>query len=812
MVDKIKQELNEITLIKDSHQYDKALERLQKIEEDVRQDPLLHRRFLHLKAQAIYQNREHSSRTRFDNALSVLDELPENYETKRLKGAIYKRKYQSTKSLDDLYKAIHHYESASKNQDKDLGYGVVNAIFLYYTLMNHLRLSWSEKEQKICQRKINRLATKTLNYILEKYPDVVSRRKHSEWLEPILAELYLDLYQFDDCKKALQHSFENDSGTSISRKEYTTTEQLVKLYDLLPDESSKEQMPLANLFDGAFYAKKSFHVSVIAKSVRIGKVGLALSGGGFRASIFHIGMLHRLAELDILRHVEVISSVSGGSIVAMHYYLKLKRLLEKNDNYSLDKTDYIELVNALEEEFTVGVQTNIRMQAFAGLSYDITNSLGELYQKQLFNRTGQCTPTFMDQLKIYPNVGGHLRKEFHPHHHNFELKNKVPILIINATNFNNGHNWRFTATGMGESPEMYDTTVDKNSVMLYSTYGKFQEEHRKVTIGMAVAASSAVPVLFDPIDIGDPFNQKDTIQLVDGGIYDNQGLASVIDEECDIIITSDASKHLEEQSAPSTFRLNVNSRLTDVLMNKTRDSEFKIAKELKRSKKIKGLSIIHLKQCFDAKIVTPLPQKPPSKLETSFCKETTLYPPLDKEIQEALAVIRTDLDAFHDVEAKALIKSGYEVTSHWFQTYGVKQVAWKEFDIGASKTLKFKKLDQKISNSKERQYVLKLLKVSSKQLSKLLELSKVCGLILILLFGGLIEHIIFNYSDYDFLIQQGLVWIGFGSILIGGSLFFSLGKRLLKIVSNFILYTALKIVARGYLKVCNPIYLKKGKL
>ncbi len=60
----------------------------------------------------------------------------------------------------------------------------------------------------------------------------------------------------------------------------------------------------------------------------IGKVGVALSGGGFRASLFHIGVLARLAECNVLRHVEILSCVSGGSIVGAHYYLKLRQLLQ----------------------------------------------------------------------------------------------------------------------------------------------------------------------------------------------------------------------------------------------------------------------------------------------------------------------------------------------------------------------------------------------------------------------------------------------------------------------------------------------------
>src|ERR671920_1438440 len=47
-------------------------------------------------------------------------------------------------------------------------------------------------------------------------------------------------------------------------------------------------------------------------------VALCLSGGGFQAAVFHLGALRRLNELGILSQVDVISSVSGGSIIAAH--------------------------------------------------------------------------------------------------------------------------------------------------------------------------------------------------------------------------------------------------------------------------------------------------------------------------------------------------------------------------------------------------------------------------------------------------------------------------------------------------------------
>ena len=51
------------------------------------------------------------------------------------------------------------------------------------------------------------------------------------------------------------------------------------------------------------------------------KIGLALSGGGYRAAAYHIGTLRALHKLNVLDRVDVISSVSGGSITAAYYVL-----------------------------------------------------------------------------------------------------------------------------------------------------------------------------------------------------------------------------------------------------------------------------------------------------------------------------------------------------------------------------------------------------------------------------------------------------------------------------------------------------------
>ena len=81
------------------------------------------------------------------------------------------------------------------------------------------------------------------------------------------------------------------------------------------------------------------------------KLGLALSGGGHRAAFFHIGVLARLAELGLLRPIQVISTVSGGSIVGALYYLHVKNLLETKTDAEITDADYVELVREVEREY-----------------------------------------------------------------------------------------------------------------------------------------------------------------------------------------------------------------------------------------------------------------------------------------------------------------------------------------------------------------------------------------------------------------------------------------------------------------------------
>src|SRR6476659_3369659 len=57
---------------------------------------------------------------------------------------------------------------------------------------------------------------------------------------------------------------------------------------------------------------------------------LCLSGGGFRATLYHLGVISALRDIDLLSGVKEIFSVSGGSIVAAHLLLNWKKYNSKS--------------------------------------------------------------------------------------------------------------------------------------------------------------------------------------------------------------------------------------------------------------------------------------------------------------------------------------------------------------------------------------------------------------------------------------------------------------------------------------------------
>lgn len=474
------------------------------------------------------------------------------------------------------------------------------------------------------------------------------------------------------------------------------------------------------------------------------KLGLALSGGGFRASLFHIGVLAQMAEKNLLKEVEVISTVSGGSIIGAFYYLKIKELLEgkRKDNMKPSTQAYIKIVEEIEDEFLQAVRKNLRVLAFLNASknlhmlkteYSRSDRMAELYREHIYQsvwnniKGSKGQEIFLHEIKIDPLKefwSSEMDKDgdFKFEQYQQKAEYKIPVLIINATTLNTGNCWQFKAVKVGEkvrpaqypkkpviniNTELSQLHFDDSKNSINGLKPKFLEKRKKklseITLGYAVASSACVPVIFPPFALHDLYtmtkinrNGKKTdeecvVQLVDGGVFDNQGIYTLIDDQqCGRVICSDASSQLEDDARPSISTGFVLQRTNDILMDRVRDHE---VSDLYSKAGVKD-TFLHLRD-----------------------RKTGLFPNLEANHRELLlntiASIRTDLDSFTDIEAYTLMYTGYKMSEEkMFFTDTVSKGNWK-----------FMKIENKLNDPNFFKKPLKHLEVSKYRMFKAFRLS-----------------------------------------------------------------------------------------
>jgi predicted acylesterase/phospholipase RssA len=193
----------------------------------------------------------------------------------------------------------------------------------------------------------------------------------------------------------------------------------------------------------------------LATSPRRGrtKLGLALAGGGFRASLFHVGVLRDLARRGLLGKVEVLSTVSGGSIVGALYYLLLRERL--NQREPMTAADGWEIVERTRTMLIAGVQKDLRNRLLANpvallasltTARGLADSMARLYDRHFYRPAAGRAGFRLRELLVYP--GGQKVSDLEAH--NRAARWKIPALIVNATSLNSGSPFRFSATEIGE--------------------------------------------------------------------------------------------------------------------------------------------------------------------------------------------------------------------------------------------------------------------------------------------------------------------------------------------------------------------------
>lgn len=682
---------------------------------------------------------------RLDRAFEILEEAEDlettaDPESLGLAGAIYKRKWEVDSGRHHLERALFFYlrgyafgtpaghgdvlqylalnPGCALDARKDQGYTGINAAFILDLLARHEDES-ATRAGMVSQASVQRRHSARLirEEIIRSVPSLLQDPAYGWlaeewWFYATVGEAYFGLGQYDPANyemavdwlvtRPAQARLERRLGSAatgaldIPEWEFeSTARQLARLAMLQGAPGMTEQQFEESPAGLALAAVLRDDHEAVRSAFR-GKFGLALSGGGFRASLFHIGVLACLAERDVLRHVEALSCVSGGSIIGAHYYLELRHLLQSKRDHEITAADYVGIVRRIEQAFLAGVQRNIRMRVLAELTtnlkmifqagYSRTLRVGELYERELFarvrdghvqgshvvpdwiaERLGKRRHRWLNDLYIHPmNDAGTADTAFLPRNHNWRRRNKVPALILNATSLNTGHGWQFTASFMGEPPTPINAEIDANDRLRRMYYKDAPDAHKKVRLGHAVAASSCVPGLFEPL-ILDGLYPGRSVRLIDGGVCDNQGISSLLEQDCTVTLVSDASGQMESETTPSTGVIGVPLRANGILQARVREAQYSDVAIRKRSLLLRGLLFVHLKRDLPADQVAW--EDCPSDLrESDFVskrdatQDATSYG-IASTIQRKLSAIRTDLDSFNDIEAYALMTSAYRMTN-----------------------------------------------------------------------------------------------------------------------------------------------------
>lgn len=258
---------------------------------------------------------------------------------------------------------------------------------------------------------------------------------------------------------------------------------------------------------------------------------LCLSGGGYRAMVFHLGTLWRLDELGILGRLARISSVSGGSITAGVLGLAWKRLEEARSRGQ----------NRFEELVVKPVR------ALASRTLDDFAIIGG--------------------IALPGSIGDHVAAEYRKHLFGDATLQDLPDgtrFVINATNVQSGALWRFSKPYMGD----------------YRVGRVFDPD---IPLATAVAASSAFPPVLSPVDLtlpegairegsGTDLERRPfttDIVLADGGIYDNMGLETVW-KQFKTVYVSDAGAKMRAEAEPKRDWARHAYRVLDLVDNQVR--------------------------------------------------------------------------------------------------------------------------------------------------------------------------------------------------------------------------------------------------
>ncbi|MBL8228913.1 MAG: patatin-like phospholipase family protein [Bryobacterales bacterium] len=333
---------------------------------------------------------------------------------------------------------------------------------------------------------------------------------------------------------------------------------------------------------------------------------LALSGGGLRATLFHLGVLQAFREAGKLRQVTHICSVSGGSVLAAHLLLNWEMYAGSPESFDQIARKVRELT-----------------------SRDLRNRILRRWIGSLFMRSR--TALFQDELH-----------SFFEKRTMKDLRRDGCELYMLGCSMTTGELCSFSPDRLE-----FETTFDDaaKSVAIDSE-----------PVAKAVAASAAFPPMFPPQEISKKtipgFSSKVVHYVTDGGVYDNLGIKMFEllrrkqgNSEMELWVSDAEARAKEDLGRTFRFVFPRSVRANELLMERV-------------TILTRQLGIAPDKDRF-VSLSEPQPIEPVARTKPEKLKNISILP----QLQGALRSVRTDIDGFSPKLANTLIRHGYEQAS-----------------------------------------------------------------------------------------------------------------------------------------------------
>ena len=332
-------------------------------------------------------------------------------------------------------------------------------------------------------------------------------------------------------------------------------------------------------------------------------IALCMSGGGYRAALYHVGSIMRLNEVGLLKQIGRISSVSGGSITSGVLATRWPSLV----------FDAAGICTNLNEQFTLPIRS------FCSNTLD-----GWAIAKGAVSPFRTAADYVMESCRDNLGLGVPLKS----------LTDEGPRFVFNSTNLMTGSTFRFSKKYCGD----YRLGLINTSPFDVAT---------------AVGCSSAFPPVLSPVelkvdptlfertvgaDLFDKVSFKENLSLADGGVYDNLGLETAW-KRCRTVLVSDAGKPFSMDDSVAHLWPTQLTRVMDIALNQ--------ALALRKRVLVADFEAGDRKGCYWG-INTPIHRYPvadPMQVSDEWVTK--------------LSGIRTRLDSFSEDEQCRLINWGY---------------------------------------------------------------------------------------------------------------------------------------------------------